>query len=186
MTSFCGQENGQVAGPYFSHANLPLYLIPRTRAMVTETPSRTFFKWTISFNPTKSTKTNTGCLDFIQQDPEVLREKHMFMAMRLARKSEDSNLCLLHPPLTDSSTQSIPLSKHGCHIWCEHMATRGQAPTTFECLRRGPSLARAPSWDDNGTPSHLALHMGSGDQTQYLMLVWQALSYLAGSQLPPF
>lgn len=33
--------------------------------MVTETPSSTFFKWTISFNPAKSMKTNAGCLGFI-------------------------------------------------------------------------------------------------------------------------
>lgn len=82
--------------------------------MVTETPSRTFFKWTISFNPAKNTKTNAGCLGFIQQDPEVLREKHMFMAMRLARKSQDSNLRLLHPQIPPPSR--FPLSKHGCHI----------------------------------------------------------------------
>lgn len=61
-----------------------------------------------------------------------------------------------------------------------------QSPTTFECLSQGLSLARAPSWDDNSIPAHLALHTGSGDQTQYLTLVRQALSYLAGSQLPPF
>lgn len=85
--------------------------------MVTETPSRTFFKWTISFNPAKSTKTNAGCLGFIQQDPEVLREKHIFMATRLARKSQDLNLRLLHPPLTDSSTQSIPPLK----AWLPHL-----------------------------------------------------------------